>query len=482
MPLYLTILPVFVGFVALVIGAIRRDRMFRRNQVKQLKEDVAKVYTIPTGYVEVQTGHLARRAGLSFKGTTMLVAAGTPSLKRLLGELILVDMMGNADMVGGILVYECTNAGIVDFQNKLPSVFRNRVVYASSRNFPNGFGNKSPEWVEGNIALWGVELEDAVAAVTKLHEEVNGEKAGQITAFLSLGGHSFPGLYMVKELHEIMPTAQIVAIVNLPRKMVQRENFLDLKNRYEQAGVEAWLVSDQAEPDWVTVDSTVSSILATLLSAALGSDGSTAINNVFPNASGATFGRKGGMVRFSYHYTDVVAHPFQVDVHGTLRYYVNWKTVESEVLKVVGEIERGGGAPSIDVNVRGQDAHVYDIIAIQLDPDTTRDIRDSVERARDLEDKQLTNKDRPHRHPTMDYETIYTSWSLPIDASAPRCRILVVRLEEIDAPLNVVVAAPADRSKVGNYDGPGEPPPPHPPDPEPVTTSNGVVKDFDLDY
>lgn len=476
------VIPLVIGLVALVIGSVRRERMFKRLRLKQLKETTAKVLAIPEGLVAVQTGPLTRKAGRVFEGTLMLTAAGTPSLKRQLDTLVLLERAGLADLVGSILAYECTSSSLNDFANALPVVYQDRIVYASSRNFPNGFGNKPPEWVEGKIVLWGVELEEAVKTVVSLHDKRTGRKPGEIISFVSLGGHAFPGVAMTQKLHDSMPETQIVGVINLPRKTTQREYFLKLKERYEKAGVEAWLVSDQMQPDWVTQDSVVGAIFASLAAAALGSDGAPAINNVIANAAGV--GTVGNMVRFTFRYTDVVAHPYQVDTDGTLRYFVSQERVESELLKVIAEIERGEGEVGLDVPGKKTDVHIYDIVALQLDVRIARDIRDNVERARDLEDSQLAHLERPHRHPSVDYETIYSSWSLPIDKAHPRCRILVTRLHQIDASLDVVVAAPSDRAKGEDTDAQQEHGSPESSDPSlhGAATTNGVAHAYDLDF
>jgi hypothetical protein len=72
---YLTLYPVLIGFVALAIGAVRRDRMWRKKKVAQLVEDTAKALAIPEGYEEVQSTPLARRDGLTFEGTLMLYSS-----------------------------------------------------------------------------------------------------------------------------------------------------------------------------------------------------------------------------------------------------------------------------------------------------------------------------------------------------------------------------------------------------------------------
>jgi hypothetical protein len=470
---YLTLYPVLIGFVALAIGAVRRDRMWRKKKVAQLVEDTAKALAIPEGYEEVQSAPLARRDGLTFEGTLMLVAAGTPSLNRLLDTLVLLDRAGLADMVGSILVYECETTSRVKFGNSLPVVYHDRIVYAAARDFPNGFGNQPPETVEGKIGRWGVELKDAIAAVIKLHEERNGRKPGQVILYVSLGGHAYPGIYIAQELHAALDEAQIVGVVNLPRKTSQRRYFLTLKARYEGAGVAAWLVSDQLQPDWVTQDSVVGAIFATLASAALGSDGAPATNNIITNVAGV--GKKGGMVRFVYYYSDVVAHPYPTDINGNLRYYVPQEQVVSELRKVIGEVERGEGAVSIGVPVKQHETHIYDIAVVQLESRITRDIRDEIERSRDLEDAQLAHLERPHRHPTVDYETIYTSWSLPIDPAHPRCRLLVVRLQAIDASLEEVVATPPERSSTAGANGASDGAAPAAPKLEPVAATSAVV-------
>jgi hypothetical protein len=480
MPVYLvpyfTTLPIVVGLVAIAIGAIRRERMLRRWRFKKLEEDTAKALTIPEGMVEVQTGALARREGLVFAGVLMLIGVGTPGLKRLLDTLILLAMMKLDDMVGSILVYECTSSSRNDFANRLPVVYHERVVYGSARDFPNGFSNLDPWTVETLIGQWGPELKDAVAEVVKLHEERNGAKPGQVIDFPSLGGHAFPGVYLLRELQALIGNVQTVGVINLPRKTPQREWFPYIKDLSEKVGLDAWVVSDQAQPDWVTVDGVASGTVAALASSALCSDGGIAINNVFTNAAGV--GNKGGMVRFTYLYSDAVAHPLQIDTNGTLHPHVPLNTAVSELRRTIAAIENGEGAVSIDVPVQSSNTHIYDIAVVQLDPRVTRDIRDEIERSRDLEDTQLAHLERPHRHPLVDYETVYTSWSLSVDPIHPRCRFLLVRLQAINAPLEVVVAAPQNRPKPDT-------PKDDAPAPEPVVAhsrSNGMVLPDDLDF
>ena len=440
------------GVVALTTMGVYNEWKRRKARLSRLQTTAHKVIELknelPAGAVWVQHGAIPKREGLVIEGTSMYVSAGTVGAKRLLDALFALSRVGLGEIVGSILFFECDTRTRQAILAALPKEFGGRVVFASAPEYPDGFGNMGPDEVEEQIGGWGVPLLGAIAEVIAKHEELNGGKPGEIAFFGSLGGHAYPGLFLVQELHECMPRAQILGVINLPTKEPQRAYFAALKGRYEDAGVMAWLLSDQMEgDDYITQDSVVADIFAGITAASLGSDSSLRTNNVVRSVVGT---ERGGIARFEFVVSEVIAHPHQPDpAKPPVGYYVFRNELTSETRRSIELIESGKGEVSIAAPVGDDKRHTYDLALCAISPTNMLDVRDYIEQARKAEVKQLSHKQRPHLHSHINYETVYATWSPQIDPEHPRCRILVVRLRALSTVtqhLSELVKAPQVRT------------------------------------
>jgi hypothetical protein len=413
--LYVTALPVAIGTAALAAGAIRREHMFRKKKTAALAQQatIARqlIQGIPESCVYVQEGPLPMPPGLVITGTTMLAGNGSVGCMRVVDSLISLARIGAQASVGSIILHECDARIRERIDARIPSIYRDRLIFAFAPDFSDGFGNRPPEEVERIYGRWSVPLKEAVERVAKLHEERNGAKPGHIGAFTSMGGHAFPGVTLTQELHDHFPDARILGVVNLPRKEDQRDYFLTLKQRYEE-GINGWLVGDRMEKDNVTQDTVISDILAGLEAASIASDGSIGLNNIVTGTAGF---EGGGVARYEYLYGEVVAHRFQPDPNQPPSYYIHRQQIISEVRNLIEKIECGRGAVSLDMPVATDKRQTYDLVLCAVAPKDLLGIRDYVERAREEDDIQLADKGRPHLHPKPNYETAFAAWSPPIN-------------------------------------------------------------------
>jgi hypothetical protein len=435
----MVVLPTLIGILAIGSGAVWRQRELRRKKAAELARVavIAKQLTagIPEGSIEVFQGRLSISKDLK-TGTTMLVGNGSVGCLRVVDCLIALARIGSEASVGSILLHECDARIRGRINGRIPEVYRDRLIWAFAQDFPEGFGNLPPKEVEKLYGRWSVSLKEAIERAAKLHEKRNDAKPGQVTLFTSLGGHAFPGVTMTEEIHTRFPDARIVGIVNLPRKEEQRDYFLTLKEQYEHAGIIGWVVSDRMEQDNVTQDSVISDIVTGYEAASIASDGAIRLNNVVTGISGFM---GGGVACFEYIYGDVVAHTFQPDPHQPPKYYVYPQQVISELRNLIEKTESGKAKVSLDMPVARGKRQTYDLVLAAVAPRDMLDIRDYIERAREEDDTQLADRDRPHLHAGANYEPVYASWSQPIDSKEPRCQVCVIRLRPVDNSDNVLL-------------------------------------------
>jgi hypothetical protein len=446
--LFITV-PTVVGVSALALGALRRQHMFRWKKTVQKKQLAAQAEKAmdapPEGATWVQEHPIPVPPGFNLTGTTMLTGNGSVGCIRSIDSLIALYRVGADKSNGSAFLHECDARLRARIDARIPSVYRDRIVWAYADDFPEGFGNLPPEKVERLFGRWSVQLKDGVDRVARLHEERNGKKPGQICLFISLGGHAFPGVTLVEELSARFPDTRIVGIMNLPRKEDQREYFLTLKERYERAGVTGWLVGDRMEQDNITQDSVVPDIIAGFETASIVSDGAIRFNNVM---TGVTGENGGGVARFEYIYGEVVAHRSQPDPTKPPKYYVYRQQVISELRNLLEKAESGKTKVSLDMSPATDKRQTYDLVLAAVSPADMLDIRDYIERAREEDDTQLNVHDRPHLHPKPNYETVYTSWSQAVNPDKPRCQVCVIRIRPIensDDLLSEMVKVPQNR-------------------------------------
>jgi hypothetical protein len=409
---YLTVYPLIIGIVALAIGAIRREAMFRRKKAAQL---AAEAQAVSAEWFRVQQEAHALPAGVVLEGGRMGVGVGTVGGKRALDTLITHVRDGTADDFGSYGIFEADGRTRTTLMALVPAHLSDRVKYGHVHEYPNGFGNAPPAVVEGNVGKWGPEVRRFVEELIRL--------PGEILLFLSMGGHAYPGVFIAEELHRRLPGIPIFAVVNLPANEGQREAFYALKPRYTAAGVTGFLIGDQMERGSITQDSVIGELFAGFTAASVFSDLNSRFNNI---ASGI-----GRVVQFSYVFGEVVARPVQVTSKTPPFYLVYRDEVKSETRRLVELIERGACAVSVQGDIHPERHQTYDLVLLSLAPHDVRTIRDLVEEARDIEDEKHGGSDRLHLHDKGNYHAVYAPWSQKVDPDHPRCHIAVFRLRAL---------------------------------------------------
>jgi len=470
------------GVTAVTGTAAYKEWEKRKRRIVVLKEDAQKVIEfrsqLPEGCLWVQQGFipppLDRETGepMSVTGTTMLACNGTYGVNRGLDILIALDRAGLADYIVSVLFWDCSVATRKRIEARLPPAYRDRTIFAGAPDFPDGFGNMSPEEVEEHFGKWSVPLEQAIEAVVALHQRRAKAKPGDIINPTSLGGHAKCEEFIAQKLKELLPETPIIGVVNLPKKEVQRDYFAELKPLYDQAGVDSWIVSDQMESEWQELDEVTAHIVLGIATASLRSPTSPRLNNIAKNA---TSKRRGGIARYEYITGEVVAHRLPADpTEELVGYYVYRDQVESELGTLIEYVEKEDTIVSLDMPVGEEKRMVYDLALAALHPNDMRDVSEYIEEQRKSADENLKTP-RPHLHPQPNYDCIYTVWAPPIDPEHPRCQLIVIRIRpvtEAHERLSEIVKVP---SKRGNQDAGATPVAPKVP-PAPVFPhTNGVV-------
>jgi hypothetical protein len=447
-----TVLPATIGASALGLGVIWRQSLERRRKAVRLAQDAAVLTLLKDGSaLLVQEKPPERKKGtdneeVKLDGTRMVVGVGTVGSKRLLDMLVTHDRDGVTDDIGSILFYECASGTRREIMASLPETYKDRAIFSYSHTHPDGLGNDTPEEVEADVVRWGVSLLEGIEEVIRLHEERNKRKPAEVLLFLSLGGHAYPGVFAALELHQRLPLVPIFAVVNLPDQEDQREYFLRLKDSYEKVGVTGWLIGDMMEGDYVKQDNVLGHLFAGFTASSVYSDTSTRFNNI---AMGVTNKGKGGIARFEFCYGEVVAYPFQPDPEEPPIYYVLRDQVINEAQRLISVIEEQHAEVSIDAPVGVERRQTYDLVLFALHPNDVLGLRDHIEQARRIEDKQLEKEERPHLHPQGNYRSVYSYWVRGVNPEHPRCKIAVIRLRSLrDVPqhLEELVKFPRKRS------------------------------------
>ncbi len=394
--------------------------MFRRKKAAQLQ---AEALAVSGEWFDVQQHVLALPAGVALEGGRMVIGIGTVGIKRAVDMLITHTRDGTADDFGSCGLFEADVRTRTNMRALAPDVLADCIKYGHVHEYPTGFGNATPDVVEANVGKWGAEARHFVEDIIKLHQERTKSNPGEIVVFLSLGGHAYPGVFLIEELHKRLPGIPIFAVVNLPANQAQRDTFRMLKPRYEAAGITGFLVGDQMERGAITQDSVIGDIFAGFTAASVFSDLNSRFNNI---ATGI-----GTLVQFSYVFGEVVARAVQVTPKQPATYIAYRDELKSETRRLIELIEQDAAARSVQGTLNPVPHQTYDLVLLALDPDKVRVIRDIVEESREIEDEKHRTSMRPHLHDKGNYHAVYAPWVQKIDPDHPRCQIAVIRLRSL---------------------------------------------------
>jgi hypothetical protein len=220
-------------------------------------------------------------------GAYLLVGVGTFGMNQVLRQLILLGQSGLDAYVGSVLIIENDSANRLRFAEDVPPVFRDRVRYGYSESFNGGGGNRVYAWVMDRVGTWGQPIRRATAEIIDLHLRRSAHRAPAVVlAWISLGGHAPMGLLVIEDLRRRFDGSLIICATALPRHVLLRETFADLKPRYDSCGADGWILADNLGQDPTTADYGQVGLITALADAALHSDQSTQANNVFTLALG----------------------------------------------------------------------------------------------------------------------------------------------------------------------------------------------------
>jgi hypothetical protein len=436
--------PVLLGIIlsaaSLSLLAIRtggREMFKRRKQLEDLAQQAEQERTrklieeshIPDGSSFVFDNTEVRWSGLPLPGSLMLVCIGTPGMNRGRQFLSRLDYAGLSSAVGSILVINFDLLELKKFQQELPAVYQNWVVYAYAPEFGSGFGNRLYEEVKRDIGYYGVTLQEKTREAVNLHERRTGFRPGEILMETSPGGHNYPGVLVAQTLHLLVPKVEIIATIDLPGDEPMRDDFLKAKPEYEVSGVYGWIVSDAFEFHSVTADTALTDLLVGIYAASLQGDTSPRLNNILKRVLPEG---KGGVAVYQFLYSQVVAHRFQPHQSVPARYYAHLDQVVAELKTLMGYMEAGNGISSVRAPLGETKRATYDLVltAYSYQHDVLA-VADYLKTARQLEADVLPGNPQHGLFNRPNYHTLHASYIVPIDPNEPCCQVAVIRLRAL---------------------------------------------------
>ncbi len=449
----------------------------------------------PDGTAWVYTGGLPDDSSVNeLVGTMMVVGIGTYGAKALMRLLLLLEQSGRERLVGAILFIEHDAQSRQEFEQSLPAVFQQRVVYGSSTAF-FGFGNRPGDWVMERIRVWGPEIAGATdEAIERYRRRPENKQTDPslVLMYVSPGGHFPVGLPVVERLRERFNGSRIIACTVLPEFTDLRERYPAMKKAYEHRGVEGWMVIDNMGKDYVSADAVQADLIAGLAAASNRADLTAHLNNVFYQALPK---EPGGILLFQFAWADVVAERYQDGVAegyqlvtgDAPRFVVRKDLLARTILDVWHQIEENRGIWSVDMP-RSSERVIYDCVLTNLVYADLRDVQDVVHAGRTMQAQDWLSadngthqsngtrygngngyghshgngnsygngygngKDDAHKDGTLfgksNYATIFAPIPATVDKEKPTCRVIVLRLAAMansDAMLGTMVKAPERR-------------------------------------
>jgi len=448
-------LPIVLALMAILVLGWRAEMKRRRAKWAEIERQRRRSQPLPAGTTWVRTTPLQAEIQRELVGMILLVAIGDYGTNMVARLLILLARCGLDRLIGGILVSNNDSLSRLQFHNRIPEIFHDRVVYAFTENFSSGFGNRSIPWVLDRVGQWGGPIVDAVAEVIDKHLRLTGNLApGIIMPFVSLGGHSVTGVLPVELLHQRFAESLCVAFTALPPHRWLRKNYELLKGEYEKRGVFGWLLSDNLGKEPVTADYGAVALVTALCDAVLHADMRTRIDNVMTLALSKL---PGSILVYEVVQGSVIAEPWP-DKDDPVGYYVVKQPVAIEVNKLLRRLEDGQGVLSADLPTGEKGTSVMDIVMAPLLPPDLLWLKDEEFRMDKLHEQygKLSSNGAANGHTRLigkpDRDRQFASYATVIDSAKPLCSMIGVRLSAVRDGANIVaeiVKAPEDRTLPG---------------------------------
>lgn len=436
-PIYIVlfIVPALAGLGVLVYKGWEREKRRRIERLRQLAEEEAdrKIHEtarIPEWGAFICHDGVPRNAEQHLPGSLLLLGVGTYGVKQLLRFLIELARLHLDDLVGAVLAVEADKILRDDFLMQLPAVYRDRIVLGKADQYSGGFSNRDVSYVKQHIANWGPEIEQAATEAAQLFLRRNHASVpSEIVTFAGLGGHWYVGVVAVNTLHKSFPEVQITACTDLPRDEPLRDQYLEGRSYYEQAGVHGWLISDSLARDSVSNDSAMAQLLSGFCVAALQADSSPRLDNIFTRVLGT---QPGGVCSIQYVYHDMVAYTFKPCVCRDARYYVSIQQLIHDTLSLLDTIETGQGMAALDMPMGQERLSTYDLMLVPLQLEDLLAVTDHVAKARSL---ALEHQDPKQPRLTLwgreNYHTLLSSWPSDVNPAEPFAKLAAFRLRSL---------------------------------------------------
>ena len=429
--------------LALLIAAIvgwrqemaRRQR--RRSEVTDLAAELAaRNAPLPVGSVLVNASDQTIHGDRS--GRIMFVFDGSFSAAVGAALLVLLSWCGLDRVVGSILLIELDGNQRRKFFERLPAIFRDRLVSVDLASLAGGGANRSPQEMLSFINRWGPAVRRSANEVCDRHQRLQlGAEPALVLLFLSLGGQAILATEALNVIKSKFRLAKMVGFTAIPTDDRLRQHFQFLRQIYTDIGVQGFVVSDNLG-DVVRNDFGMIAAIAGFVASTEHADSAVELNN------GLTVlfdDHPGGLVSYSTHVADVPGYRV-LPTHPRVppRYVVYQSAVTSAMASALEDVRRPdhhalhglGGETPVPLTSR------FDIVLTAVRSDHLKPIEDDIN-----EGESLLRADKRNHH------LLVAPIGTVVDPERPSCPVVAVALHAIHEPDRVAstLSQPFDLSR-----------------------------------
>lgn len=403
----------------IVLAAIAAYIYRRRKRVAQSNADIA-ARPLPDGTAEACTNSDSLPGVISGSGSLMLVGYGSFGANLVLSVLTATHRSGLERAIGSILLIEFDQDVQLDFGNRLPDVFKNRLVVTEAAALAGGFGNRPISEVEGLAPHWTRRVIRAAEDVIDRHRRLSPRSAepAQVICFTSPGPTGYTGHVATKRLSQEFPVSQFIGLMAYSHVDRMRGQIKEVIDSHLRAGMHGFVVADNLRdlesPDRIpelndfAMLCTVLALLTSTRRAAIGASGNNLFRQLIPE--------QGGLASFRASISTLPAHPYTGN-----RYYVHREAVTDLVIRQLARIN--DASPAVSARLGHELTMRYDVVVAPIIPAHLRqldtEIRESIEEA---------------TPPARNTEIRFSPVAMPISTVKPTCPLVVLSLQALTEP------------------------------------------------
>lgn len=393
-----------------------RRRLARATRLK-VEADTAP---LPEGVAEACTSSQSLPGVFAGSGSLMLVGYGSFGANLVLSVLTAIHRSGLERAIGSILLIEFDQDVQLDFNNRLPDVFKSRLVMTEAAALAGGFGNRPIVEVEGLAPHWTRRVIRASEEIIDRHRRLSPGSAepAQVICFTSPGPTGYTGHVATRRLRQEFPVSQFIGLMAYSHVDRMRGQIKEVIESHLAAGMHGFVVADNLRdfesPDRVpelndfAMLCTILALLTSTKRAAIGTSGNNLFRQLIPE--------KGGLASFRVSLSTLPAYSYAGN-----RHYVHREAVIDLVIRQLAKID--DVSPAVSARLGHDSTMRYDVVVTPIVPEHLRQIDTEIRESIDV-------ATAPRRNTELRFSPV----AMPISDTKPTCPIAVLSLQALTEP------------------------------------------------